>query len=272
MKKDDLIQENIELKSRLEIALGWMKREIRTAKNNIQKKQVQYSTRKHFSNLFEQEGIDMIVRRIHNEFGESLKNAPEFTLERLIDAEIYWQTLQKYPIVDGLPVILAYQKILDAWIEGKLIASFRHREWSETKCGDPGKKNTNPFSLTGLLHSSQWLEKDIQNIITKKYTLSIWRLYQILSLVRNGSILPLDKGDKGYLVSELVNFWKRNTSEVFELLISDEFFLPFSELMEREIFTKKRHENKVTFGDVKKVREVLIESNNLLRLIFSSSL
>ena len=128
MKKDDLIQENISLKSRLEIALGWMKREIKTAKNTIQKKQVQSATRKHFSNLFEQEGVDMIVRRIHSGFGDSLKNAPEYTLERLIDAEIYWQTLQKYPTVDGLPVILAYQKILDSWIEGKLIASFRHRE------------------------------------------------------------------------------------------------------------------------------------------------
>lgn len=42
--------------------------------------------------------------------------------------------------------------------------------------------------------------------------------------------------------------------------------------MDREIFTKKRHENKVTFADAKKVREVLIESNNLLRLIFSSNL
>ena len=69
-----------------------------------------------------------------------------------------------------------------------------------------------------------------------------------------------------------MDFWKKNIPEVFELLISDEFFLPFSELMEREIFTKKRHENKVTFADAKKVREVFIESNNLLRLIFSSIL
>lgn len=248
MKKDDLIQENIELKSRLEIALGWMKREIKTAKNNIQKKQVQYSTRKHFSNLFEQEGIDMIVRRIHNEFGESLKNAPEFTLERLIDAEIYWQTLQKYPIADGLPVILAYQKILDSWIEENLVVLFRISM----------KEYRSPIQDSSL-------GRDIQNIITKKYTLSIWRLYQILSLVREGKIVD-------EIVFDLISFWKKSTSEVFELLISDEFFLPFAELMEREIFTKKRHENKVTFGDVKKVREVLVEPNNLLRLIFSSSL
>lgn len=169
MKKDDLIQENISLRSRLDLALGWMKREIKTAKNNIQKKQVQSVTRKHFSNLFEQEGIDIIVRRIHSVFGDSIKNAPEYTLERLIDAEIYWQTLQKYPIVDGLPVILAYQKILDAWIEENLVASFR-------------------IAMKDTRYSVQdsSLDRDIQNIIIKKYTLSIGRLYQILSLVREG--------------------------------------------------------------------------------------
>ena len=64
MKKDDLIQENIELKSRLEIALGWMKREIKTAKNNIQKKQVQYSTRKHFSNPVSYTHLDVYKRQI----------------------------------------------------------------------------------------------------------------------------------------------------------------------------------------------------------------
>ena len=71
------------------------------------------------------------------------------------------------------------------------------------------------------------------------------------------------------MVSELVDFWKKNIPEVFELLISDEFFLPFSELMEREIFTKKRHENKVTFADAKKVREILIEKR-VLRSLFVS--
>ena len=156
MKKDDLIQENISLRSRLDLALGWMKREVKTAKNTIQKKQVHSATRKHFSNLFEQEGVDMITRRVHSIFGDSLKVAPEYTLERLIDAEIYWQTLQKYPTVDGLPVILAYQKILDAWIEENLVASFRISM----------KEHRFPIQDSPL-------GRDIQNIIIKKYTLSI---------------------------------------------------------------------------------------------------
>lgn len=123
--KDELIRENVELRARLALAERWMQREVQTAMRHVQKKEVQTATRKHFSNLLEEEGIDIMARRIHDMFGESLQNAPVFTLERLIDAEIYWQTLQKYPTMDGLPIVLAYQKILDAWVEEKLIASWR---------------------------------------------------------------------------------------------------------------------------------------------------
>lgn len=242
--KDDLIRENSELRARLELAEQWMQREVQIAMRHIQKKEVQSVTRKHFSNLLEEEGIDIIARRIHDTFGDGLANAPEYTLERLIDAEIYWQTLQKYPTMDGLPIILAYQKILDAWVEEKLIATWRkNRKWN---------------TKGGMFMSP--IERDIQNILTKDYTLSIGRLYQILKMVRDNEKLPL-------FVVELVNFWKKEIPEIFSMLVSDVFFLPFSELMEREIFTKKRHEKKVTFGDVKKTREIFLGSSKTRGLL-----
>ncbi|MFZ2255997.1 MAG: hypothetical protein WAW59_01705 [Patescibacteria group bacterium] len=60
-------------------------------------------------------------------FDTSLERAPRYTLERLVDAEIYWNTLQQYPQMDALPIIIAYQKILDAWIEERLVAPWRTR-------------------------------------------------------------------------------------------------------------------------------------------------
>ncbi len=69
-------------------------------------------------------------------------------------------------------------------------------------------------------------------------------------------------------VMELVSFWKQEIPKTLDTLISNEFFHSFSLLMDREIFSKKRHEKKVTFSDVKKMREVLIEEKNLL-LLFS---
>ncbi len=244
-KKEDLIRENAELRARLELAEKWMQREVQTAMQNIQKKELRSATRKHFSNLLEEEWIDILARRVTDIFGESLENAPEYTLERLIDAEIYWQTLQKYPTMDGLPIILAYQKILDAWIGENLIS--------------PWRKQRKLWMKTWIFASL--IEKDIQNILTKNYSFSIGRLYQILKMIREEAKLPT-------FVMELVSFWKQEIPKTLDTLISNEFFHSFSLLMDREIFSKKRHEKKVTFSDVKKMREVLIEEKNLL-LLFS---
>lgn len=239
--KDDLIRENAILRARLDLAERWMQREVQAAMQSIEKQWVKSQVRRHFANLLEEEWVDIIARRLHETFGSSLEGAPAFTLERLIDAEIYWQTLQKYPTMDGLPIILAYQKILDAWVEKVLIAPWRQV---------PHKPS---------LYTNDGLTRDIENIIAKKYTLSLGRLYQILEFVREGKHVSST-------VSELVDFWKVKFPEILATLVSDDFFLPFSELMNREIFTKKRHENKVTFSDVKIAK---ISINKLLLQIFS---
>lgn len=80
-------------------------------------------------------------------------------------------------------------------------------------------------------------------------------------MVRENENLPI-------LVTELVNFWKNEIPETFNILISDEFFLSFSELMDREIFSKKRHEKKVTFSDVKRLRQIL-NQDGILKYLFS---
>lgn len=271
-KSQDLIEENTELRARLALAEKWMAREVQASLQAIREGELRRSQRKHFENAFEWEKLDIITRRILDQYGDILDRAPKYTLERLIDAEIYWETLQRYPHMDGLPVVLAYQKILDAWIEERLIAGFRHREWSTLKRGYPGAKNKGNVSLTRLLCASQWLrqgtnyqlEKDLENILTKNYTLSVGRLYQILELIREGSVPPLDKGGGGDLISTLVSYWKQETPKLLETLTSDIFFLPFSELMSREIFSKKRHEKKVTFSDAKITRSLMISIITLM--------
>jgi hypothetical protein len=96
--------------------------------------------------------VEIITRRILDIFGPVLEHAPHYTLERLIDAEIYWETLQRYPHMDALPIVLAYQKILDAWIEERLIVDWRicHRE-AQSDLVD--KKSIS--HMAGLLPSSQ---------------------------------------------------------------------------------------------------------------------
>ncbi len=245
-KKDDLINENTELRARLSLAEKWMQREVASSVKKIREESLRKNQRKHFENTFESERLDMITRDIMEKYGDMLASAPKYTFERLIDAEIYWYTLQKYPTMDALPVVLAYQKILDAWIEERLISP-----WRETHTW-----LTSP--------ASNQLEKDLENILTKNYTLSIGRLYQILEMIREESIASS-------LLENLTKAWKEQDQKLFDTLTSDIFFLPFSELMSREIFSKKRHEKKVTFSDARVIRETLVignENTPLLKVLF----
>ncbi len=184
-KKEDLIRENIELRARLELAKKWMRRQVASSIAKIQKESTLNKTKKNLTTTWKENGVDIITAKILHQFSTVLPKAPKFTLERLIDAEIYWHTLQEYPHMDALPIVLAYQKIVDSWIEHSLISEWR--------------------TQSGRIHISEGdsLDRDIQNIITKKYTLSIGRLYQIISLVRHGESLSPD-------VQKLVDFWDTN--------------------------------------------------------------
>lgn len=116
----------------------------------------------------------MMTQRIMDMFGDVLERAPLHTLERLIDAEIYWSTLQRYPHMDGLPVILAYQKILDAYIEDRLVAPWRASR-THTRLA---------------MMADTPLERDIEHILTKNYTLSLGRFFQILQMIRDSKKSP----------------------------------------------------------------------------------
>ncbi len=109
------------------------------------------------------------------------------------------------------------------------------------------------------------IEIDITNIRTRKYTLSIGRLYQIISLIRESRELDGN-------LSDLLSFWKNQNSNMFDILISDELYSSFTEVMEREVFTRKRHESKVNYTDAKRIREIMIDEStrkSFLELIFS---
>ena len=267
--KEDLIRENTELQSRLDLAEKWMRREVASSIGRIEREKSTKSTRKSLANMFESEWLDILTKRILDQFDDSLENAPKYTIERLIDAEIYWQTLQRYPQMDALPIVLAYQKILDTWIEESLIAPWRV-SFSPEKGRPRGVTQKGisysvthpnpPFSGRG------WylLERDLQNILTKWYTLSIGRLYQLLSFVRDGI-------DLSPMTESLISYWQSEIPNTFSILISDECFVPFSDLIGLKVFSRKRHEGKVNYSDAEKIREVMVDATSrksLLEMIF----
>ena len=238
--------ENTILKSKLALAEKWMQREVQGAIIHIQKQKKIKTARMNFDNTFETEGINMITQSILDKFWWTLEYAPKCTLERLIDAEIYWYTLQKYPKMDGLPMIIAYQKILDAWIHETLIVPWkihiRKSLWM---------RNTISAKVVGI-------EKDLQNIVEKNYTLSVWRLYQLLQNARDHDT----DAESLYLTHNILEFWKQNTPFLFSFLISEEFFSDFSLLISSEVFTKKRHEMKVNYKEAMTTREIILWKND----------
>ncbi len=150
--------------------------------------------------------------------------------------------------MDALPIVLAYQKILDAWIEEKLIAGFRTQI---------------QYRVVGTLSHST--DTDINNIIHKNYTLSVGRLYQLLSLVRDGVQLSP-------MTETLITYWQKEIPNTLAVLISDGCYIPFSRLIELEIFSRKRHEGKVNYGDAQRIREAMVDATSaksFLEMIFS---
>lgn len=245
--KEELIRENIELHARLELAEKWMRREVATSITRIQEEHSHKDTRMAMKNIFESEWLDILTRKVIHKFDDSLIRAPQYTLERLIDAEIYWNTLQQYPQMDALPIVMAYQKILDAWIEERIVAPWRYENKDK-------KITRNLISL----------EQDLSNILTKKYTLSIGRFYQILSNIRKGE-------SSGDLVTSFARYLQ--DIWVLDILVSEKFFTSFHLLIEREVFSRKRHESKVNYSDAQFIRKVMIDASEeqwLFEMIFSN--
>jgi hypothetical protein len=253
--KEELILENELLRKKLALAEAWMRREVAQHKKGVWEKAMIQKGRKKLDNILERESVGIITRKIEMYFWDILKVAPKFTLDHLIDAEIYWQTLQKFPTLDALPVVSSYQKILDS-IFWTLIIWF---------CQYVTEKKIQeiPWSKRNTLEIGLSLDKDIENILKKWYTLSLGRWYHFFEKVRRGSAF-------WWVYEDLFLQYLSTTQEPFlETCITDPFYSGFREVIELEVFGKKRHESKISYSDAKKVREILLSShkNNSLVIL-----
>jgi hypothetical protein len=237
--KESLIAENKLLQRKLALAEAWMRREVAHHKQSLAVWEAKKSGRKKLDNILERESVDIITRRIESYFWDSLRNAPKHTLEHLIDAEIYWQTLQKFPTLDALPVVSSYQKILDAFFE-RILEGFRsHHHESMKNLGFSAKKQPS-------------FDKDIENVLRKKYSLSLGRWFQFFSKLREGSEFG------GMYEDALLVYLSEHHEALLETCVTDPFFSGFSELIALEVFGRKRHDTKISYADARRVREICV--------------
>jgi hypothetical protein len=74
------------------------------------------------------------------------------------------------------------------------------------------------------------------------------------------------------MTESLVSYWQSEIPNTFRTLISDECFVPFSDLIALEVFSRKRHEGKVNYSDAEKIRGVMVDASerkSFLEMIFS---
>lgn len=242
---EELARENEQLRARLQTAQKWMQREVESDRRALKQKEITSKTRSFFQNTFEEEGLDILAKQIEGYFPGGIHNAPKYTEKRLLDAEIYWFTLQKYPTLDAFPILVSYQKILDAWIEQTLVAPWRQ---SLVKVRPITPKTP--------------LDFDLERVYTKKFSLSLGRLFDLLQKEKNHTSL-------GAYEAHILTFWKKNTSSVLDILLSDVVFLKLAQYIDHEFSGKKRHASKVTFKDALLLRELCIGEKGIFVQIFS---
>jgi hypothetical protein len=74
------------------------------------------------------------------------------------------------------------------------------------------------------------------------------------------------------MTEDLISYWQKEIPNIFRTLISDECFSPFSDLISLEVFSRKRHEGKVSYSDAQRIREVMVDATSaksFLEMIFS---
>ena len=233
MSDQNLIRENALLRARVQFLEKSLGREIQWGILRTRKEQECKRTRKHFTNILEEDNLAILRQHVTATFGSHIENiALPYTLDRLVDAEILWKTLQTHPHMDAFAVVALYQKILDDWVEEFLAKQFRS------------------FFYQNIPHLNAVIkvDEDIKRVIEKKYRLSLGRLYQILDSRK------LDV--KEYTYSRfLVSFLK--SEEQFSFLFSSEFLLPFGNLVNSWLFSEKRHTKKISYSESREVREFM---------------
>lgn len=211
----NLEQENTRLKAQLEHAREWMKREISAQDYN------------HRENIEE---------KIYGFFSpESLSHFPNSWVENIISAELIYQHVLQWEDIDGIGVIIGYQKVIDQMIELYITRWFR-------KYVSKHSGNTP--------HINDPLEKSLRLIIEKKHIFSLWRVYQSLDIISLGK-------DTSWFIREFSDYLKSRTF-LQKSLLESPFLLQLKRLIDLHAITDKRHSGTLSKKDTITTRNIII--------------
>lgn len=235
-KMQELIKENENLKKKLQIAKAWMDREVKQQIHKIAKRKVWSLTEETKKDFFNENIEELISGHISSFFWDILLlNAPKWTIEAITTSEINYYNLNKNPSIDGFSVISWYHKALDLFVENFIATNFRKyakKQWQT------------------ILRKNDPLEKALNSVVNKRYIISIWRLYALIKIIREWwELYDYGRSFKNYL---------KKYSDIWDILLSDEFFTRFDPLIKSEILTSKRHSWSISKQETDLARDMLI--------------
>ncbi len=227
----NLQQENKRLKEKLAHAQAWMQKEVFTKASR--------------------QDISHIEEKIYQFFSpEALIRFSENGIKNIVSSELIYAHLLSGELLDGMSVIIWYQKILDAMLELSLTKWFRKYSSQHSSLSSP---ENNP------------LEKSLYLVITKKYILSLGRLYAILQdISQKKALSPYEKLFYEYLKSRKF---------LYKALLESDFLLQLHRLMQIQALTEKRHSSSLSKKDTMLARKAItwnFEDRNCLLSILSS--
>ncbi len=224
------------LNLKLKIAESWMIREVKESIKKISKRKINQMTCSTRDKFMQENNEEIISQKIQNYFWDYiLMNLSSNIINNIISWEIAYYNLRQNPNFDGFWVISSYHKALDAIIEQiltKWYRKFAKKSWQT------------------ILRKNDSLEKTLNLVVNKWYILSVWRLYHLLSNIKNNK--------------ELFDYWK-NFKEFLEkykdlkiILLDNNFLDIYKKLIDSEILWKKRHSWNISFLETRKARELLL--------------
>jgi len=231
-----LKQKMLELQEKLKIAETWMSREVKEAVKKISKRKITSMTCSTRDKFLKENIENIISNKIREYFWDYiLMNLSTNIINNIISAEISYYNLRQNPNFDGFSVISSYHKALDAIIESiitKWYRKFAKKNWYT------------------ILRKNDPLEKTLNLVINKWYILSVWRLYHLLSNIKeNKNLYDFTKAFKLYL---------DKYQDLKNILLNEEFLKIFKQIIDSEILGKKRHSWNINFQETRKARKLLI--------------
>ena len=226
-----LKEENEILKKQLQHAQEWMKREIWEKKQNLE---------------------HHIQEKIYSFFSPgALSYFPSDGIENITSSEIIFEHILAGEALDGMGVIIGYQKVIDEMVELYIT------KWFRKYC----EKN-----LPHIAPQNIPLEKSLHSVIYQKYILSLWRLYNILQLIQKQEVDSFyTQGFVSYIESRQ---YLKNS------LLDTHFFLLLERLIRLHAITDKRHSWTLSKRDTIEARNIVIgdfhDTNCILSLLADS--